>query len=52
MGTIAAIHGSLQLFQPVLTVDQFALFSLIIGLAHGLGGVYLRTITTQALKDK
>jgi len=52
MGMVEAIHGSLQLFQPVMTVEQFAAFSLIIGMVHAIGGVYLRTITTKALSEK
>lgn len=52
MGMVGAVHGSLQLFAPVLTVEQFATFSLVIGMVHAMGGVWLRTITTQALSEK
>ena len=52
MAMITSINGSIQLMQPLLTSEQFAIVSLVIGAVHAAGGVYLRTITTQALSEK
>ena len=52
MGGIEALHAGIQLFDQLLTPDQFASMSIILGLVHGMGGVYLRTITTEALSEK
>jgi len=52
MALIASVHGSIHLLAPMLTPDQFAIVSLVIGGIHAMGGVYLRTITTQPLSEK
>ena len=52
MAMVASVHGSIHLMQPLLTSEHFAIVSLVIGAIHAMGGVYLRTITTQALSDK
>ena len=52
MALIASVHGSIQLLQSLLTTEQFAIASLVIGGIHAMGGVYLRTITNTALEDK
>ena len=52
MAGIEALHGSLALLSPMFTPDTFAIITVAIGMIHGMGGVYLRTITTQALTDK
>lgn len=52
MAGIEFLHGSIQLFQPLVTPEHFALISLVLGAIHGMGGVYLRTITTIPLSYK
>ena len=52
MAGIEFLHGSVQLFSPVVSAETFAIISLVLGTIHGMGGVYLRTITTQALSEK
>ena len=52
MALVASVHGSIHLMQPLVTSEQFAIISLVIGAVHAMGGVYLRSITTQALSEK
>jgi len=52
MAGIEFLHGSVQLFQPMVSPEHFALISLVLGMIHGMGGVYLRTITTTPLSEK
>jgi hypothetical protein len=52
MGGIEALHASIQLFEPIVTADHFALISVVLGIIHGMGGVYLRTITNVPLSNK
>lgn len=52
MGGIQAANAGLYLIQPILPAADFGLLSLLLAIIHGMGGVYLRTITTQALEDK
>ena len=52
MAAIETTHASIYLMEPVLTSEQFAYVSMALGIIHGVGGVYLRTITTQPLSEK
>ena len=52
MAGIEFLHGSVQLFSPVVSAETFAIISLVLGTVHGMGGVYLRTITTKPLSEK
>lgn len=47
MAVIGSIHTSIALLQPILTLEQFAVVSLLLGAIHAGGGVYLRTITSE-----
>lgn len=47
MAAVESIHASIAILQPILTMEQFAAVSLIIGAIHSGGGVYLRTITSE-----
>lgn len=49
MGALEAAMGSLHLFQSFLLPEQFAIVTMVLGIVHGVGGIYLRTITTTPL---
>jgi len=50
MAGLESAHGALHLVQPMMTPDQFALISLVLGIIHGMGGVYLRMITNASIE--
>ena len=52
MAGIEFLHASIQILEPVVSVDMFIYLSMGIGLVHSVGGVYLRTVTTKPLADK
>lgn len=52
MGAVEFAHGSMQLLQPLLDQETFILTSFALGMVHTVGGLYLRTITTQPLSEK
>lgn len=52
MGGVEAANASMYILEPVLTPDQFAIISLLLGVIHGMGGVALRYVTTVPLSDK
>ncbi len=52
MAGIEFLHGSVHLFNPLVENNTFAILTLVLGAVHGMGGVYLRYITTQPLAEK
>ena len=50
MAGVEAAHGSIHLLAPVLTDGQFAAVTIVVGMIHGMGGVYLRFITREPIK--
>lgn len=51
MGAVQSINGSLALLQPVLSPGQFAAVTLIVGVLHTVGGIYLRYQTNTGISN-
>jgi len=52
MAGVEVLHGSIQMTQALLSPEMFVYVSMGVGMIHAMGGVYLRSITTQALSEK
>ncbi len=52
MATLESAAIALTALTPILTVEQFAITSAVIGFATQLGGWYWRNKTTTAIGDK
>jgi hypothetical protein len=50
MIAIQSINGSLAMLQPFMAPEQFVAVSIVLGIAQSVGGVYLRFITSEAIK--
>ena len=50
MAGIETTHGTIHLLAPMLPVDTFAVITMVLGLVHAVGGVYMRSITSAAIK--
>lgn len=49
MGTIQSVNGSIALLQPILTAEQFAYTTIVIGALHAAGGLMLREMTKEPI---
>ena len=52
MATLESIAAGLHYLAPLITMEQINIISFVVGMATSVGGVYLRTITTQPLSEK
>lgn len=52
MAGVEVAHTSIYLLEPVLTTEQFAIVSMLLGVIHGMGGVILRYVTTVPISSK
>lgn len=50
MGGVEALHAGFAIMKPVLPPDIFAGTMLVVGIVHGAGGIYLRSITSTPIK--
>lgn len=51
MAALETVHGSIHLIQPMLSSDNFATISLLLGMIHAMGGVYMRSITGTPIRN-
>jgi len=51
MAALETLHGSIHLIQPMLSSDNFATISLLLGIIHAMGGVYMRSITSTPIRN-
>ena len=51
MAGVEAAHGVIHLFNGILSAEHFAIVSMVLGVVHAMGGVYLRTITNVPISN-
>ena len=51
MAGIQTANGMVMMLEPLVAPESFVAISMVIAIAHSVGGVYLRSITTKPLDE-
>ena len=51
MAALQTINGMVMMLEPLVAPEAFVAISMIIAVAHSVGGVYLRYITTKPIDE-
>ena len=52
MAGLEGVGQGLHYLEPILTMEQLNTWSFAVGILTSMGGMYLRSITTESLSDK
>lgn len=51
MAGLQTVNGMVMMLEPLVAPEAFVAISMVIAIAHSVGGVYLRSITTKPLNE-
>ena len=51
MAALQTLNGMVMMLEPLVSPEAFVAISIIIAIAHSIGGVYIRSITTKPLDE-
>ena len=51
MAALQTANGMVMMLEPLVAPEAFVAISMVIAIAHSVGGVYLRSITTKPLNE-